>query len=214
MKKLILILVACIASALGAYAQNEISVSYGGFPVGKIFAPMIEKNLGTIPSSDTNNPTDIIARTLYDNKKTWGTVTAMYLRSIADKLSVGGTYSFSSASMEQRSLQTNYGDPRVYGHLIMATAKWKWCAKGKFNIYSRVGIGVRYSKASFPDFVPFVPDAVDKYAPVEKKTGKADVAWQVSAICADYMFSNHFGAFIEAGAGSQGCIIAGFKTVF
>lgn len=214
MKKLILILFACIASALGAYAQNEISVSYGGFPVGKVFTPCIEKNLGNWPSSSSFNTGDIISYTEYSNKKTWGTITAMYLRSVTDKLSVGGTYSFSTASMEQRSLQTNYGDPRIYGHIIMATAKWKWCTKGKFNVYSRVGIGVRYSKASFPDFVAFVPDAVDKYAPVEKKISKADVAWQVSAICVDYMFSNHFGAFIEAGAGSQGCIIAGFKTVF
>ena len=212
MKRILSILFAAIAFI--ASAQNEISISYGAFPVGSKNMPHVIHDYGTWPSSSTP-PTKVIRHVDFEDVKNWGSINVMYLRSFTDRISAGASYSYSSFKAHEMTPNIGIGLPTTHTHSVMLTGKWTWVSKAKFSIYSRVGAGVRFSKASFPngskmivDGVGVLPEDMQSKTYLEKGS-KTDFAWQVSALCADFKICDHFGIFAEAGAGFQGCIQAG-----
>ena len=216
MKRILSILFAAIAFI--ASAQNEISISYGAFPVGSKNMPHVIHDYGTWPSSSTP-PVKVIRPVDFENVKNWGSINVMYLRSFTDRISAGASYSYSSFKAHEMTPNIGFGLPTTHTHSVMLTGKWTWVSKAKFSIYSRVGAGVRFSKASFPSGTEMIVNGSEYWTDdlcqtYLMKGSKADFAWQVSALCADFKICDHFGIFAEAGAGFQGCIQAGVKTTF
>ena len=209
MKRILSILFAAIAFI--ASAQNEISISYGAFPVGSKFMPHVIQEYQNWPSPSVNKRITVD----FEDVKNWGSINVMYLRSFTDRISAGVSYSYSSFKAHEMTPNIGFEMPTTHSHSIMLTGKWIWVNKAKFSIYSRVGAGVRYSKASFPNGYN---NPVFGYEDLEKqylaKGSKTDFAWQVSALCADFKICDHFGIYAEAGAGFQGSIQAGVKTTF
>ncbi|MCH5247730.1 MAG: hypothetical protein J1E99_06190 [Muribaculaceae bacterium] len=211
-KNLMVVLLLAVGAQI-AMAQNEISIFYGGFPLGHIYEPVVEQNTGGSASSSIP-PVDVISGQFYNDKKTWGSVGIMYMRDISSRFSMGISYIFSTACMDTYGIDTNLNEPRITSHIAMLSGKWTWINVEKFHLYSRVGFGVRYSKAGFPHAEAFKADMFHKEPPVVLEDHATYFAWQVSALCFDYMFSRNFGFFVEAGAGTQGCVLAGLKTIF
>ena len=209
MKKFLLLLAA--ATAFAVSAQNEISVSYGAFPVGSKFMPDVLMNHGSGPSSSYPG-TDFKSPISYSDIKSWGSVNVMYMRDFSSKFAGGVSYSYSSFKADEMNPTSDFGLPTTHSHSVMLNARWKWVSGERFTLYSRVGAGARFNSASLPN-----GDATN-VGPVGKdeilKKNKTDFAWQVSAIGADYKVCDHFRVFAEAGAGVQGCIQAGVKTIF
>ena len=142
MKRILSILFAAIAFI--ASAQNEISISYGAFPVGSKFMPHVIQEYQNWPSPSVNKRITVD----FEDVKNWGSINVMYLRSFTDRISAGVSYSYSSFKAHEMTPNIGFEMPTTHSHSIMLTGKWIWVNKAKFSIYSRVGAGVRYSKAS------------------------------------------------------------------
>ena len=112
MKKLLLSLVAVVAVAFGASAQ-QIQLGYGGFT--------------QMDNSDMHDGHGKI-------NNAWGAVTAGVNFNVMPKLKLGVSYTFSSASFK-------HTDANAYYHVIMANAFYRYYSNSIVNLYSHLGIG-------------------------------------------------------------------------
>lgn len=178
--------------------NNEIYLSYGFFPIGHTTTP----NISTQTDSYGNNISCLLT-----NEKKSGTINIGYLHEISHKVSLGFSYTYSSVTGEVHlGNSVALANTDIKNHILLINAKYSWMQKNKFSVYSRLGLGVKFSsKAKFTDVV--------SYTPPEQKSVKR-IAWQASVIGAEWHFTKNLSLFAEGGVGLQGCISAGTKIHF
>lgn len=205
MKRILLSAAVVAAFATSCFSQNindfknEIYASYGFFPVGHTTSPNINAQ-NDLAGGNTSY--------LLTNKKKSGTISIGYLHKISNRVSLGLSYTYSSVSGEVHlGSSITFADTEIKNHIVLINAKCSWVQKNSFNVYSRFGLGVKFSsKAKFND-------VINNYNPPEQENIKR-IAWQASLIGAEWHFTKNLSLFAEGGAGLQGCILAGAKLHF
>ncbi|MDE6556519.1 MAG: porin family protein [Duncaniella sp.] len=119
MKKLLLSLLALIAVAVGASAQ-QIQLGYGGFT--------------QMDNSDMHADAGKI-------NNAWGALTAGVNFNVMPKLKLGVSYTFSSASFKK-------WDGNAYYHVLMANAYYRYYSNSIVRLYGHLGIGADITHVS------------------------------------------------------------------
>ncbi len=211
MKKAIIGITILLANVLAVSAQkNEVYVSYGIAPVWNEFMP---EYIHYIPFASSNEYMGgVWAESRYKDLKTTGSINVMYLRHIIRGLSIGVSYSYYSTTAGYWIPQ-NAGleNPKTHTHVAMVTGKYKWLSFKRLSLYSRAGIGVVVNKGVFDRNEDKALDPENTRIVKENST---QFAWQVSGLGVEFKAIPHLSIFIEGGAGSQGCFLAGLKADF
>lgn len=124
MKKFILALIAIVAVTLGASAQAQLQIGYGGY-------------------------TQMDATDMHDGgpkvNNAWGALTAAVNFKAAPNFYLGASYTFSSATRK------HIDDASVYYHVIMLNGRYDYWRNRVVTLYGHVGIGVDISHITWPD---------------------------------------------------------------
>ncbi|MCC8038129.1 MAG: porin family protein [Bacteroidales bacterium] len=116
MKKLLLALVVVMATALGASAQTEIQIGYGGYT-----------EMDACDCHDGWN----------DVKTAWGALTAGVNFKVAPKIWVGPSYTFSSTHTPGGSHKS-----KIAYHAFMANGRYEYYRNSIVKLYAHLGVGV------------------------------------------------------------------------
>lgn len=170
MKKIFLILVAVLGLAVGAAAQNsQLYVAYGGYT--QMDASDMHDGSGKI------NPA-------------WGAVTAGFDFKVSPQLTIGPSYTFSSASFK-------HWDADCYYHVIMLNAKYSYYRNSIVKLYGHLGVGADITHKTWGDDGDYI--------------NRGYFAFQASPLCAEVGISRGASMFGELGYGAQGLLNVGFK---
>ena len=205
MKRIFSLAIMAITFATSCFSQNisgltnEIYASYGFFPVGHTASPDL---------SEGNNSYGAKFSYRLTNEKKSGTLNIGYLHKISNKVSLGLSYTYSTVSGEvHMGTSIALANSEIKNHIVLINTKFSWVQKSKFSVYSRLGLGVKFSsKAKFTD--------INSLFTPQKQDGIKRIAWQASIIGAEWHFTNNLSLFAEGGAGLQGCILTGAKLHF
>ncbi len=197
-------LLAACALAQERTSRHEVFAGYGAAP------------LVSLPGTDILC-TSANTHYVIDNKRFWGAINVGYLYHFSRNAAVGIAYSYASAKRDVslRNAAANSAVMKNDCHSVMLTGKYAWLHSGRFSLYSRVGLGLMLvKKATFEldSAVSGTGDEKDFSGDVAKS--KTRVAWQAMPLAAEYSLSRHLYLFLEAGAGTSGCGIAGVKVCF
>ena len=200
MKKIFVFALVALMNAMGAKAQsdeprNEIGVSYG------LGISMIGDGIG---HGIGEGLFDGIVGRKWTNDKQFGSLAVEYFRHLDNpKLAIGGIVTFSQYGEDVEYQGTKEGERKRKYISVMPSVKYYYVNKKSFGMYSKLGLGgmLLHSKSE------------------DVKTGKSDtdskfyVAYQVSALGLE-AGSQNLRAFLEAGFGEQGLVLAGLRCKF
>ncbi len=116
MKKLLLALVAVMAITLGASAQTEIQIGYGGYT--------------EMDACDCHDGWDGV-------KTAWGALTAGLNFKVAPKIWVGPSYTFSSTHTTGGKYKS-----KIAYHAFMANGRYEYYRNSMVKLYAHLGVGV------------------------------------------------------------------------
>lgn len=170
MKKTLLSLGALAALTIPASAKPTIYATYGGY-------------------------TQMDCMDMHDNfkgvKTAWGSLNVGVDFKVAPKLSLGPSYTFSSASIKHNG--------NAYYHVIMLNGKYDYYRTGILTLYAHLGVGADISHMA------------PKYGDTENK---GYFAFQVAPVGARVELGSGFNFIGEIGFGAQGLAQFGFSYDF
>lgn len=168
MKKLILTLAAALGIATAATAAApELYLGYGGYT-----------------QMDATNMHD----GLHDINNAWGGITAGVNFKVMPKLWIGPSYTFSSTSQEDSTID-------LYYHVIMLNARYEYYRNSLVTLYGHAGMGVDITHISYK----------------HESKNKGYFAFQISPIGAQVGVGSGFSVFGELGFGAQGLMQFGVR---
>ena len=188
MKKILIALALTSGLAAAASAQ-EITVSYGAYT--QMDAINCHKGMS-------------------DVKNAWGALNLGLYIPVSKGISIGPSYSYSSARTKSFSLPVyEYGRSQLYGtqsfhnsvgyHAIMLNVKIDYYQNSIVKLYGHAGAGAVISH--------MMPEFGDSY-------NKGYFAGQISPVCAEVGLMPHLAIFGELGFGAQGLVQVGAKYQF
>lgn len=190
MKKIIILLVLCITTAVSTWAQNgnknQISVSFGAgsMPEFRDFAI----TLGSLTDVEFNNQS--------------GTFSLQYLRFLNNKIGVGGILAYERQSGISNALidKNNLKDISENNITVMPTLSGYWYRGRVFGFYSKLAAGACLVNRK----------GIDED---EVKKNETEFAYQAAVAGVD-LGGEHLRFFAELGIGYQGIINLGINYSF
>lgn len=168
MKRIMFILCAVMGIAIGANAKGpQLQLGYGGYT-------QMDAS-GMHPGGAVDNA--------------WGAVTAGVNFKVAPSLSIGPSYTFSSASYKHSD------DANAYYHVIMLNGRYDYMKNSIVTLYAHVGAGVCVTHAAAGDY----------------SKNKSYFAFQAVPIGAEVGLSRVAAIFGELGFGAQGLLQVGVR---
>lgn len=187
MKKFLIALALTLGCASASLSAQEITVSYGAYT--QMDAINCHKGMDNVHAA-------------------WGSVNLGLYIPVYKGLSIGPSYSYSSANTGnfERPVMLNNGDVvtgtfhnSVGYHTIMVNAKYEYYKTSIVKLYAHAGVGAVISNMR--------PKFGDNW-------NKGYFAGQISPICAEVDIIPHLGIFGELGFGAQGLVQVGAKYQF
>lgn len=189
MKKILVLVVALVIAGSAAARQpqqsmrrSEVSVSYGAFPATGW--------IDSFSKSIINAFVDMDAKS-----SNWGAITVGYNYRLTQMLSLGGQVVYASGtdtySLDGETAQVNN---RYWS--LMPNLKVNWYSGRLASLYSRVGVGATFMKASIGD----------------ASETETRFAFQVSALGLEV--GGRLAAYAEVGLGTSGSLLFGARYRF
>ena len=200
MKRSIILALVAVMTVMGAKAQsdepqNEISISYGAG------ISMIGDGIGHAIGEGIFD--GLIGRK-WTNDKQFGTLGIEYFRHLDNpKVAVGGIFTYAQYGEDVEASDTKVGERTRRYITVMPSLKYYYINKKSFGLYSKAAIGGMLLSAS----------SKDTKNGKDESNSKFYLAFQASLLGLE-AGSNNLRAFIEAGAGEQGFILAGVRCRF
>lgn len=168
MKKYLLTLFAIVAIAIGASAKVQLQLGYGGYT--------------QMDATDMHDGAPAV-------NNAWGALTAGVNAKVAPNFTIGGTYTFSSASRKHTD------NSSAYYHVIMLNGRYDYWRNSIVKLYGHAGVGVDISHLTYGD----------------DSDNKAYFAFQVSPLGAEVDLTRTTAIFGELGFGAQGLLQVGVR---
>ncbi len=178
------------ANAQNKSELNELSVSYGIFPVSQL------------SNNFAITATDLFTGGHYqsNNSKCWGALSIGYSYKLARNIRLGLTYSFSQIKKDiVLGSSSALGEKNDTYNVLLPNMKIYWLNKNNITLYSRAGVGVVFAKSE---------QEFNSNAQANKIEDKTFLSWQASPIGIEIGRSNII-AFAEAGFGYMGSVQVG-----
>ena len=200
MKKILVFAVVAMMSVMGVKAQsdeprNEIGVSYG------LGISLIGDGIG---HGIGEGLFDAMVGRKWTNDKQFGSLALEYFRHLDNpRVAVGGIVTYSQFGEDVEYQGSKEGERTRKYISVMPSVKYYYVNKKSFGMYSKLGVGGMLLNSKSED----------------TKSGKSDsdskfyVAYQVSLLGLE-AGSQNVRAFLEAGVGEQGIVLAGLKYKF
>lgn len=200
MKKFFVFAVVVMISAIGAKAQsdelrNEIGVSYG------LGVSLIGDGIG---HGIGEGIFDALTGRKWTNDKQFGSLGVEYFRHLDNpRLAVGGIVTYSQFGEDVEYQGEKEGERTRKYISVIPSVKYYYVDKKSFGMYSKLGVG----------------GTLLNWKSEYTKSGKSDsdsklyFAYQVSLLGLE-AGSQNFRAFLEAGVGEQGIVLAGLRCKF
>lgn len=200
MKKIALLLVITMMSVVNSMAQtdepqNEIGISYG------LGVSLIGDGIGHGIGAGIF---DSMVGRKWTNDKQFGTLGIEYFRHLDNpKVAIGGILTYAQYSNDVEANDKKVGERTRKYITAMPAVKYMYINKKSFGLYSKLGAGIMFMNLNEKD----------------NQTGKSDsssklyLGYQISVLGLE-AGSQNVRAFVEAGVGEQGIILAGLKCRF
>ena len=198
MKKILVLLVVAMMTAMNAQAQNngydtkhEVAVSYG-----------IDSNSQIIDVFEEIGGAMFGAK--LENEKFFGPISAEYFYHFQSWLGVGGIVAFGQNTQDVMSGNDKIGESKNTYYTLMPAVKFDWLRKKHFGMYSKVAFGATLRNEKYNSDVSSSRDYNDS---------EVHVNWQASFLGIE-VGSPTLRGFVELGTGEQGIILAGVRCKF
>ena len=200
MKKILVFAVVAMMSVMGVKAQsdeprNEIGVSYG------LGISLIGDGIG---HGIGEGLFDAMVGRKWTNDKQFGSLALEYFRHLDNpRVAVGGIVTYSQFGEDVEYQGSKEGERTRKYISVMPSVKYYYVNKKSFGMYSKLGVGGMLLNSKSED----------------TKSGKSDsdsklyFAYQVSLLGLE-AGSQNIRAFLEAGVGEQGIVLAGLRCKF
>jgi len=200
MKKFIVFAVVVMISVIGAKAQsdeprNEIGVSYG------LGVSLIGDGIG---HGIGEGIFDAMVGRKWTNDKQFGSLAVEYFRHLDNpRVAIGGIVTYSQYGEDVEHQGVKEGERKRKYISVMPSVKYYYVDKKGFGMYSKLGLGGMLLNSKSEDTQSGKSDSDSKFY----------VAYQVSLLGLE-AGSQHIRAFLEAGIGEQGIVLAGLRCKF
>ena len=201
MMKKTIIFVMTLMSVVSAVAQtdeprNEIGISYG------VGVSLIGDGIG---NSIGAGIFDSMLGRKWTNDKQFGTLAIEYFRHLDNpKVAFGAILTYAQYSNDLESNDQKVGERTRKYITVMPAFKYMYVNKPSFGLYSKLGLGLMFMNLKEKD--------TQSGSKSESKS-KLYLGYQVSLLGLE-AGSQHVRAFVEAGFGEQGIVLAGLKYRF
>ena len=167
---------------------------------------------GTVPNSVwvdayTNIISSLFGET-HDNNKYLGPIALEYYYHTSPLLGVGAVAIFSSNSEDtfENKIKTSHHKKNYFS--FMPSVKFNWLRKNNWGMYSKLAVGVTYSKFDYEDYE-------ENGKKFEDNTTANDLLFNFHAsLIGVEVGNNHVRGFAEFGVGEQGIALAGVRYKF
>lgn len=158
--------------------RGELSVGYGFAPVTNWIGAYSDELLGILDMRDAS-------------MESWGGISVNYTFRVIAGLGVGGTfvYSGNKQRLEGQKVSTSY-------YSVLPHLKMRWLNLRIFALYSRVGVGLTFTRSSGEG----------------ERWSARQLAFQVSPIGVEV--GTKVALYAEAGIGTTGSLVAGMRFRF
>jgi len=201
MKKFFVMAVAAMMATMSVHAQNddpknEIGISYG------VGLSLLGDGIGDAVSTGLVGG---IFGYKYENYKEFGTLSVEYFRHLNNpRWAVGGIIAYARSTQDvMRDNGSKYIDRTRNYYTVMPAAKYYWVNKSHFGLYSKAAVGVMIVNVNEK-----LPSSGES-----KSENELRFMGQLSALGLE-AGAKHVRAFIEAGVGEQGIVLAGVRAKF
>lgn len=172
MKKVLLALVVLFSVGFAANAQkSNFTFGYGGYTL--MDACNYHDGAGKVNSA-------------------WGALNVGVNFKVLPNLSIGPSYTFSSATGKN-------SDVDVYYHVLMLNGRYDYYSNSVVKLYAHIGVGADITHISYPH---------------SDSSNKGYFAYHIAPIGADVPLSKSFTLFGELGFGAQGLLQVGGRVNF
>lgn len=138
----------------------------------------------------------------FDDEKIVGPISAEYFYHVSPLIGVGAIGSFTTQKRDINVDNTKSGEAKYNYFTVLPAVKIDWFRSKNFGAYSKLGLGATLRTEKY-----------DYNSSEDKSDTSVMFNWQASLIGIEAGVPN-FRAFLEAGFGEQGVLVAGLRCRF